>query len=93
MDGGILTPTTQLHELSLVCNFPEPLKAWDPESPANLMELIGGGRFQRCVLLKACETYTYIFWAIELPGKWCSLIMSLIAMVPILSDPSLVLEM
>ena len=57
--GGTVTPTTQLHELSLVGNFPEPLKAWDPESPANLMEVIGGGRFQRCVLLTAGETYTY----------------------------------
>ena len=49
--AGILIPITQLNELSLVGNFPEPLQPWDPESPANLMEVIGGGRFQRCVLL------------------------------------------
>ena len=61
LSGGTLTPTTQLRELSLVGNFPAPLKAWDPESPANLMEVIGGGRFQRCVLLTAGETYTYKF--------------------------------
>jgi hypothetical protein len=65
--GGVLTPTTSLHELSLVGNFPEPLKAWDPESPANLMEVIGGGRFQRCVLLHAGETYSYKFVANRTP--------------------------
>jgi len=67
--GGTLTPTTELHELSLVGNFPEPLKAWDPESPANLMELIGGGRFQRCVLLKAGETYTYKYLGNRTPWQ------------------------
>ena len=67
--GGTLTPTTQLHELSLVGNFPEPLKAWDPESPANLMEVLGGGRFQRCVLLKAGETYTYKYVANRTPWQ------------------------
>ena len=67
--GGILTPTTSLNELSLVGNFPEPLKAWDPESPANLMEVIGGGRFQRCVLLHAGETYSYKFVANRTPWQ------------------------
>ena len=67
--GGTLTPTTHLHELSLVGNFPEPLKAWDPESPANLMEVIGGGRFQRCVLLRAGETYSYKFVANRTPWQ------------------------
>ncbi len=67
--GGTLKPTTELHELSLVGNFPEPLKAWDPESPANLMEMIGGGRFQRCVLLTAGETYTYKYVANRTPWQ------------------------
>ena len=67
--GGRLTPTTQLHELSLVGNFPEPLKAWDPESPANLMEVIGGGRFQRCILLTGGETYTYKYVANRTPWQ------------------------
>ena len=67
--GGFLTPTTELSELSLVGNFPEPLKAWDPESPANLMELIGGGRFQRTVLLHAGETYTYKYVANRTPWQ------------------------
>lgn len=67
--GGILKPTTELSELSLVGNFPEPLKAWDPESPANLMELIGGGRFQRTILLQAGETYTYKYVANRTPWQ------------------------
>lgn len=66
---GVLTPTTELSELSLVGNFPEPLKAWDPESPANLMEVIGGGRFQRTILLQAGETYTYKFVANRTPWQ------------------------
>ena len=67
--GGTLKPTTELSELSLVGNFPEPLKAWDPESPANLMELIGGGRFQRTILLQAGETYTYKYVANRTPWQ------------------------
>lgn len=66
---GILKPTTELSELSLVGNFPEPLKEWDPESPANLMEIIGGGRFQRTVLLHAGETYTYKYVANRTPWQ------------------------
>lgn len=66
---GILIPVIQLSELSLVGNFPEPLQAWDPESPANLMEVIGGGRFQRCVLLKAGESYTYKYVANRTPWQ------------------------
>jgi hypothetical protein len=64
-----LKPTIELSELSLVGNFPEPLKAWDPESPANLMEIIGGGRFHRTVLLKAGETYTYKYVANRTPWQ------------------------
>jgi hypothetical protein len=67
--GGFLKPITELSELSLVGNFPEPLKAWDPESPANLMEIIGGGRFHRTVLLKAGETYTYKYVANRTPWQ------------------------
>ena len=67
--GGVLTPTTELNELSLVGNFPDPLKAWDPESPSNLMEVIGGGRFQRTVLLQAGETYTYKYVANRTPWQ------------------------
>ena len=67
--AGILIPITQLNELSLVGNFPEPLQPWDPESPANLMEVIGGGRFQRCVLLKAGENYTYKYVANRTPWQ------------------------
>jgi len=67
--AGVLTPTTELTELSLVGNFPEPLKAWDPESPANLMEVIGGGRFQRTILLQAGETYTYKYVANRTPWQ------------------------
>ena len=67
--AGILIPITQLNELSLVGNFPEPLQPWDPESAANLMEVIGGGRFQRCVLLKAGENYTYKFVANRTPWQ------------------------
>ena len=67
--AGVLTPTTELSELSLVGNFPEPLKAWDPESPANLMEVIGGGRFQRTILLQAGETYNYKYVANRTPWQ------------------------
>ena len=67
--AGVLTPTTELSELSLVGNFPEPLKAWDPESPVNLMEVIGGGRFQRTILLQAGETYTYKYVANRTPWQ------------------------
>ena len=67
--AGILIPITQLNELSLVGNFPEPLQPWDPESAANLMEVIGGGRFQRCVLLKAGENYTYKYVANRTPWQ------------------------
>ena len=67
--AGVLIPVTQLSELSLVGNFPEPLQPWDPESPANLMEVIGGGRFQRCVLLKAGESYTYKYVANRTPWQ------------------------
>ena len=67
--AGVLIPITQLSELSLVGNFPEPLQPWDPESPANLMEVIGGGRFQRCVLLKAGESYTYKYVANRTPWQ------------------------
>ena len=64
VDGpGRLKPTTGLESLSLVGSFEAPLEAWSPQSPANLMEHLGGGRFQRCALLKAGTTYSYKFVA------------------------------
>jgi hypothetical protein len=60
VDGpGRLEPTTGLNSLSLVGSFDSPLEAWNPRSTANLMEHLGGGRYQRCVLLKAGTSYSY----------------------------------
>jgi len=64
VDGsGRLKPTTALNCLSLVGSFEDPLEAWNPKSPANLMEYVGGGRYQRCVHLKAGITYSYKYVA------------------------------
>ena len=64
VDGpGRLEPTTALSSLSLVGSFDAPLEAWNPRSSANLMEHLGGGRYQRCVLLKAGTTYSYKYVA------------------------------
>ena len=60
---GRLEPTTGLNSLSLVGSFEGPLKAWDPQSPDNLMQHLGGGRFQRCVQLQAGTTYSYKYVA------------------------------
>jgi len=60
---GSLKPVTELLALSLVGGFPEPLVAWNPKDPANLMESLGGGRFQRCVHLKAGSEYSYKYVA------------------------------
>lgn len=64
---GFLRPTTQLRELSLVGSFESPLVSWDPAHPANLMQPIGGGRFERCVQLQAGTTYTYKYVANRSP--------------------------
>jgi hypothetical protein len=67
MGPGVLRPTTELRELSLVGNFETPLVPWDPKHPANLMQPIGGGRFERCVELQAGKTYNYKYVANRSP--------------------------
>jgi len=67
MSPGILRPTTHLQELSLVGNFEAPLDSWNPENPANLMQSIGSGRFERCVKLQAGTTYKYKYVANRSP--------------------------
>jgi hypothetical protein len=60
---GLLHPTTDLRELSLVGSFESPMVAWDPTHPANIMQPVGGGRFERCLQLQAGTTYTYKYVA------------------------------
>lgn len=60
---GIFKPVTRLQSLSLVGGFPDPLMAWNPQDPSNLMESLGGGRFQRCVHLTAGQEYSYKYVA------------------------------
>ena len=64
---GLLRPTTHLRELSLVGSFESPMLPWDPAHPANLMQPIGGGRFERCLKLEAGTTYTYKYVANRSP--------------------------
>ena len=64
IDGpGRLDATPGLRCLSLVGSFDAPLAAWSPKDPANLMEHLGGGRYQRCVHLQAGTSYSYKYVA------------------------------
>jgi len=60
VDGpGRLSANDGLRSLSLVGDFEEPLVAWSPKDPANLMVHLGCGRYHRYVNLVAGKTYGY----------------------------------
>lgn len=60
---GALQPVDRLSELSLVGSFDAPLVAWDPKDPHNLMQPLGGSRFERMLWLQAGRTYEYKYVA------------------------------
>ena len=64
---GRLTPVTELNQLSLVGSFEDPLAPWDPGSPLNQMNPLGGGRFERIVNLKEGVQYNYKYVANRSP--------------------------
>ena len=62
-DDARLKPVSSIDSLSLVGNFESPLEQWDPQSPANLMNPIGPGRFERVIQLQSGITYNYKYVA------------------------------